>query len=123
MEVEVKQRFHFLPLVAVLLAQADDLAHHLDVIAIALGFGVDILDVVGNGFLLFLEALDALNEGTELSIFFLLMALVHCADAFINRGAFDWRWLSAACAVRSCLTWRASLAIGVAGASPAPKKT
>ena len=50
----------------VLLADADDLAEHLGVEPVALGLGVDLLDVVGDGPLFLLHALDALDERAEL---------------------------------------------------------
>ena len=48
------------------LRMRDDLAQHLGVEAVALGLGVDFLDVVGDRRLLFFHALDALDEGAEL---------------------------------------------------------
>ena len=56
----------FHALVLVLLAQAHDRAQRLHVVAVALGLGVDVADVVGDRLLLFLEPLDALDEGLEL---------------------------------------------------------
>ncbi len=56
-------------LVAVMLLhlpQLDDRAHRLDVEAGRLGFGIDVLDIVGDAFLLFLQPLDALDEKAEL---------------------------------------------------------
>src|SRR5262249_16182957 len=50
----------------ILLADADDLPQHLGVEAVALGLGVNLLDVVGDGPLLLLHALDALDEGADL---------------------------------------------------------
>jgi hypothetical protein len=53
-------------LVGVLLAQADDGAQRLDVEAVALGFGIDVADVVGGRLLFLLEPLDALDNSLEL---------------------------------------------------------
>ena len=53
-------------LVGVLLAQAHDGAQRLDVVAVALGFRIDIANVVGDGFLLLLQPLDPLDNGLEL---------------------------------------------------------
>src|SRR5712692_1199527 len=53
-------------LVGVLLAQTHDRAQRLDVEAVALGLGVDVADIVGDGFLLFFQPLDALDDGLEL---------------------------------------------------------
>src|SRR5260370_17388240 len=53
-------------LVGVLLAQADDGAQRLDVKAVALGFGIDVADIVGNRLLFFFQPLDALDDGLEL---------------------------------------------------------
>ena len=50
----------------VLLSQADDVAHHLDVEAGALGLVVDVLDIARERRLLLLEPLDALDEGLQL---------------------------------------------------------
>ncbi len=46
--------------------EADDLAHRLGVIAVGLGFGVDVLDVVGDALLLFLKPLDTLDKQPQL---------------------------------------------------------
>jgi NTP pyrophosphatase (non-canonical NTP hydrolase) len=53
-------------LVRVLLAHAHDGAQRLDVVAVTLGFGEDVADVVGDRLLLFLQPLDALDDGLEL---------------------------------------------------------
>ena len=66
MQVEVEQRLLLLPLGDVLLAEPDDRAERLGVEAVALGLGVDFLDVVGERLLLLLEPLDALDDGSEL---------------------------------------------------------
>ena len=55
-----------LPLLGVLLAQADHGAESLDVEAVALRLGIDVADVVGDGLLLLLEPLDTLDEGLQL---------------------------------------------------------
>src|SRR5581483_1054853 len=56
----------FLALVGILLAQSHDGAQRLDVEAVALAFGIDVADVVGDGLLLLLKPLDALDDGLEL---------------------------------------------------------
>ena len=61
-----EQRLLLLALVAVLLAQADNDTQCLDVKAVALGLGIDIANVVGDRFFLFLEPLDPLDKGFEL---------------------------------------------------------
>ena len=66
LQIEVEDRLLLGPLIGVALADGDDLAQHLDVVAVALGLGVDLLDVVGDGLLLFLETLDALHDALEL---------------------------------------------------------
>ncbi len=45
--IEVQHRVHFLAVLGVHASQPDDLTHDLRVIPLALGFGVDIADVVG----------------------------------------------------------------------------
>ena len=49
-------------------AQADDRAHRLGVVAVGLGLGIDVLDVVGGALLLFLQPLDALDEQALVNI-------------------------------------------------------
>src|SRR6478609_5964624 len=66
LQIEVEDRLFLLALFEIALAQRDDLAQHLDVVAVALGLGIDLLDVVGDRLLLFLEALDALHDALEL---------------------------------------------------------
>src|SRR5690242_14489320 len=53
-------------LIGVLLAQANDLAQRLDVEPVALAFGIDVADVVGDGLLLFFQPLDTLDDGLQL---------------------------------------------------------
>jgi hypothetical protein len=43
-----------------------DELHDLGVVAVGLRLGVDVLDIVGDALLLFLEALDALDEKPQL---------------------------------------------------------
>src|SRR5882672_12015346 len=64
--VGLKHRLVLHPLVLILLAQPHDRAQRLDVIAIALGLGIDVADVVSDRLLLLLEPLDALDDGLEL---------------------------------------------------------
>ena len=61
-QVEIEHRFLFLALVGVLLAERDHLAQDLGVEAVALGLGVDFLDVGGDRLLLLLKPLDALDQ-------------------------------------------------------------
>src|SRR5690606_39108295 len=65
--VEVEDRFLLLPFGLVLLAQPDDGTYRLGIEARAFHFGKDFLDVVGNGLLFLLQALDALDERAELA--------------------------------------------------------
>ena len=53
-------------LVGVLLAHAHDGAQRLDVVAVALGFRIDVADIVGDRLLFFFQTLDALDDGLEL---------------------------------------------------------
>ena len=64
-QVGFQDRLLLLALVDVQLAQPDDGAQRLDVEAVALGFGVDVADVVGERLLFLFEPLDALDEGLE----------------------------------------------------------
>src|SRR5262249_27165315 len=64
--VGLEHRLVFHPLVLVLLAQAHHGTHGLHVVAVALGLGIDVADIVGNRLLLLLEPLDALDESLEL---------------------------------------------------------
>jgi hypothetical protein len=48
------------------LAQAHDRPHRLHVIAVGLGFQIDVLDVIGDALLFLFEALDALDEEAQL---------------------------------------------------------
>src|SRR5207253_2120140 len=66
MEVDVEERFLLIALLLVLLADPDDLAKDLHVEAVAFGFGVDGLFVLGEPLDLLLELLDALDERPQL---------------------------------------------------------
>ena len=66
MHVEVEQRFLLVPLLLVFLANSDHLSQHLDVEAVALGFGkdfplglVELLDLL-------VDVLDALDDRPQL---------------------------------------------------------
>src|SRR6478735_7064750 len=63
--VGVEDRFHLGAVVGLHLPQADDLAHDLGVVADCLGLGVDVADIVGDALLLFLEALDTLDQEAQ----------------------------------------------------------
>src|SRR6185437_9233762 len=65
--IEIEHRLLLDPAVAILLSDRHDLAHDLDVEAVRLGFAVDVLDVAGKRLLLFLEALDPLDEGEQMA--------------------------------------------------------
>ena len=52
--------------VGVLLAHPHDGAQRLDVKTVALGFGIDVADIVGDRLLFFFQTLDALDDGLEL---------------------------------------------------------
>jgi hypothetical protein len=66
MHIGFQNRLVLLALVDILLSQPHDRAQRLDVEAGALGFRIDVTDVVGERLLLFLEPLDAFDEGLEL---------------------------------------------------------
>src|SRR5690606_16996519 len=66
MQIELKDRLLLLTLCLVLLAQTDHLTQRLRIETIAFGFGIDFLDVVGDGRLFFLEPLDTLDDGPQL---------------------------------------------------------
>ena len=66
LQIGIQDRLLLGALVGVLLAHADDGAQRLDVVAVALGFAVDVLDVVGNRLLFLFKPLDALDDGLEL---------------------------------------------------------
>ena len=53
-------------LVGVLLAHAHDGAQRLDVVTVALGFGIDVADIVGDRLLFLFQPFDALDDGLEL---------------------------------------------------------
>ena len=63
--VEVENGFQFLAVAGIHLAQADDLAHHLGVEALALGLGIDLADIRRQGRLFFFQALDSLDKGPQ----------------------------------------------------------
>ena len=65
-QVGLQYRLVLFALVDVLLAQAHHDTQRLDIEAVALGFGIDIADVVGERLFLLLEPFDALDEGLEL---------------------------------------------------------
>ena len=66
MHVEVEERFLLLAFGRILLPQPHHRADDLGIVAVRLGLRVDILDVVGDRLLFFLELLDPLDDGTEL---------------------------------------------------------
>ena len=68
LQVEIEHRFFFFALVGVFLAQRNHLAQDFRIKAIALRLSVDFLDVGGDGLLLFLKALDALDNAFQLSL-------------------------------------------------------
>src|SRR3546814_153053 len=63
--VGFEHHLHFRAVVGLHLPQADDLAHDLGVIADRLGFGIDVADVIGDAFLLFLAAFDSLDQKAQ----------------------------------------------------------
>src|SRR5262245_50848367 len=65
MHIGLEDRLLLAPLVGILLAQPHDRAQGLDVEAVGLGLAIDVPDVIGDGFLLFLQPLDALHEGFQ----------------------------------------------------------
>ena len=65
-QVSFENCLGFLALVDVLAPELDDGAQRLHVEAVALGFREHIADVVGEGLLLLLKSLDALDERLEL---------------------------------------------------------
>src|SRR4051794_6990655 len=66
LHIRLENRLGLGALVRVLLAHAHDGAQRLDVVAVALGLGEDVADVVGDRLLFFLQPLDALDDGLEL---------------------------------------------------------
>src|SRR6201999_3919419 len=66
-QIEVDQGLLLYALVLVLTADRDDFADDLRLEAIRLGLSVNLLDVFGNGFALFAEAFDALDECAQMS--------------------------------------------------------
>ena len=66
MQIGLENGLLLLALVDVLLAQAHHGAQRLGVVSVGFGFPVDIADVVSDRLLLFLQALDAFDEGFEL---------------------------------------------------------
>jgi hypothetical protein len=65
--VEVEDRLLFLALHRVLAAHGDDGADRLDIETDAAGLLVDLTDIVGDRRLLFLQMLDALDQGAQLA--------------------------------------------------------
>ena len=66
MEIGDKHRLLLLPLVLILLADANHGAQRLHVEAVALGLGIDLAEIGGERRLLLLEPLDAGDDGTKL---------------------------------------------------------
>src|SRR5262249_54896542 len=66
MHVVLENRLLLAPFIGILLAQPHDHAQRLDVKAIGLGFGINVANVVGDRFFLFLQPLDALHEGLQM---------------------------------------------------------
>jgi hypothetical protein len=66
-KVQVENLFFLAALIMVLLADRDHLAHDFHVIARALGFGVNFLDVVGDRLLFLFETLDAFDESFQMA--------------------------------------------------------
>src|SRR5580704_4123196 len=97
-----KNRFLLGALVFILLTQSHDRAQHLHIVAVALGFRVNVADVVGNRLLLFLEALYTFDKSLEL-IFGKLMRVVFSGNSGSRSGSrhvillHEWRrhWLAA----------------------------
>ena len=68
LQVQLQHRLFFFTLVGVFFAEADDLAQNLGVKAVALGFGVNFLDVGRYGFLFLFQALYAFNNALQLPL-------------------------------------------------------
>src|SRR5712671_781262 len=66
LHVGFQDGLRFRALIGVLLAQAHDGAQRLDVEAVALGFGIDVADIVRDRLLFFFQAFDTLDDGLEL---------------------------------------------------------
>ena len=64
--VDVEDGFHLAAVVGLHLPQADDLAHDLGVVTLALGLRIDVADVVSDALFLFLKPLDAFDEQPQL---------------------------------------------------------
>src|SRR5262249_61054946 len=66
MHIGFENRFVLAPFIGILLAQPHDHAQRLDVEAVGLGFGINVANVVGDRFFLFLQPLDALHESLQM---------------------------------------------------------
>src|SRR4029078_9883832 len=64
--IGLQHRVLLLAVVGLHSSQPYDHAHDLGVVAVGLGLGVDVADIVGDALLLFLEALDPLDEQPQL---------------------------------------------------------
>jgi hypothetical protein len=62
MQIDVEQFGLLAPFVGLALAQGDHLAEDFDVVAQGLGFGVAVLDVVGDAGLVLLQPFDPVDE-------------------------------------------------------------
>ncbi|PAV68588.1 hypothetical protein WR25_08163 [Diploscapter pachys] len=65
LHIHLEDRFLFLILFLLLLADRKDLTDRLGIVAAALGFGHHVLDVVGNTLLLFFESLGAFDQQAQ----------------------------------------------------------
>ena len=66
MEIGVEHGLFLFPLIGVLFADADHGSQRLDVEAVALRLGIDVAKIGGERGLLFLQSLDAGDDGAEL---------------------------------------------------------
>src|SRR5947209_14095739 len=64
--IGLEQRVGFLAGVGFHLPQADDCSHRLGVVAVGLGLGIDVADVVSDALFLLLQTLDSLDEQPQL---------------------------------------------------------
>mgnify|MGYP004242256675 CR=1 FL=1 len=63
--IDAQHLFHLVAVVGFHLPQADQLTHDLDVEAGGFGFGIDFLDVVGQGLFLFFQTFDPVDQSFQ----------------------------------------------------------
>jgi len=66
MHIGLENSLLLAPFIGILLAQPHDRAQCLDVEAVGLGLGINVPNIVADRFFLFLQPLDALDEGLQM---------------------------------------------------------